>query len=192
MRKPPPYREKTCERCSVTFGRRWSSWVWNRTRFCSIHCAKLGSKRRDPVATFEALYIPEPNSGCWLWTGTLHHDGYGQIRINNIIHRAHRLSFELHKGPIPDGLGVLHHCDNRPCVNPDHLYAGTEADNARDAQSRGRTLRGTKHANSILTEENVREIRTSCCTDAALARKLGVSRPAVRNARIGITWAHVK
>lgn len=81
--------------------------------------------------------------GCWLWTGSTNHNGYGKLWVMNADGtrskvRAHRLSYELHKGPIPKGVLVLHRCDNRTCTNPDHLYLGTHWDNAYDAVKRGR------------------------------------------------------
>lgn len=72
--------------------------------------------------------------GCWLWTGSLDPGGYGRYRSQ----RAHRAAWTLTNGPIPDGLWVLHHCDVRRCINPDHLYLGTRADNVRDAVVRDR------------------------------------------------------
>ncbi|WP_352988121.1 HNH endonuclease signature motif containing protein [Mesorhizobium sp. M1233] len=123
--------------------------------------------------------------------GTLHHDGYGQIRIGGQVHRAHRLSYELHRGPIPDGLGVLHRCDCRPCANPDHLYAGTEAQNVDDAVRRNRIRVGEASHAAKLTNEAVLAIRASDAPHTVLAKQYGCSRVAIRNARIGRTWKHI-
>jgi HNH endonuclease len=88
---------------------------------------------------FESKYIPEPMSGCWLWTGALWTSGYGQMKIpwtrKNI--GAHVASYLLHRGEIPLGLFVCHTCDLRPCVNPDHFFLGTQVDNMRDASRKG-------------------------------------------------------
>lgn len=95
----------------------------------------------------EARSIPEPNSGCWLWLGTLDHSGYGQLRICRADQQAlglkgtqaaHRMSWLSHRGVIPDDLCVLHSCDNPPCVNPEHLWLGTFKDNSRDMVVKGR------------------------------------------------------
>ena len=96
---------------------------------------------------------------CWLWTGNINSDGYGRIGVNykNIL--AHRFSWGLHFGMIPKGMNVLHECDNPPCVNPAHLFLGTQADNMKDMVAKGRS-----HTAFKLTVYDVREIRRRAAT----------------------------
>lgn len=82
--------------------------------------------------------IPVPFSGCWLWLLSLNRDGYGQCAIGTKSINAHRLSWMAFRGPIPPRMMVLHSCDVRSCVNPDHLWLGTNADNMRDCFAKGR------------------------------------------------------
>ena len=84
---------------------------------------------------FNDKYIPEPNSGCWLWTANTNQDGYGFFWLNGRNESAHRVSWLLHRGPIPDGLCALRRCDNPCCVKPGHLFLGTTSDNATDRES---------------------------------------------------------
>jgi len=88
---------------------------------------------------------PEPTSGCWLWTGAPDSSGYGRANVApGKQERSHRAAWTLLRGPIPQGLFVCHRCDNRGCVNPDHLYLGTHQDNVRDAVQRRRFWRGPR------------------------------------------------
>ena len=80
----------------------------------------------------------QKTDGCWNWTGALNTHGYGHMRVNSRQTPMHRLSWEKANGPIPDGLSVLHKCDNRRCVRPDHLFLGTQADNMQDKIAKGR------------------------------------------------------
>lgn len=101
--------------------------------------------RRIPLRErFESKYIPEPNSGCWLWTDSWTPAGYGIISLGGRRGKktgAHRAAYELYVGPIPEGLDILHRCDTPCCVNPDHLYPGTDFQNRKDMVDRGRAVK---------------------------------------------------
>lgn len=107
----------------------------------------------------------ESPNGCWTWQASINSGGYGLfnsgIANGGKIDRAHRVSWTLTNGPIPDGLDVLHRCDNRKCVRPDHLWLGTQRDNTMDCERKGRAIhpRGEEHGRRKLTSEQVLEIR---------------------------------
>lgn len=110
-------------------------------------------------ARFEKYVSPEPNTGCWLWTGTVvKSTGYGQLCRAGKMVSAHRLSWALHRG-YPGKLSVLHKCDVRSCVNPAHLFTGTQRDNMHDMIKKGRAAVGERQGSAKLTEAKVREIR---------------------------------
>ncbi len=134
---------------------------------------------------FHTGYVKEPNTGCWLWTGSLTTVGYGQFFQNGKRTHAHRVSWEQTNGPIPDGLFVLHKCDVRSCVNPKHLFLGTHADNMADAVSKKRMRHGENHPKTTLTDTQVREIRVSTEAGRRLAARLGVSHSTVWGIRSG-------
>lgn len=149
---------------------------------------------------FEARHIPEPNSGCWLWTGFVHPGkghGYGMLKNKRSgvdkNYLAHRLAWTLHKGEIPNGLIVCHRCDNRICVNPDHLFLGTDQDNCDDKISKGRARPPVGEANrhAKLTEDVVRFIRASELPANDIAAQFGITNGAVYHIRNRHTWRHV-
>ena len=112
---------------------------------------------------FDEKYEPVTESGCWIWTACSNGDGYGLIAINSQPSRAHRVSWSLHKGIIPDGVNVLHKCDNPSCVNPDHLFLGTQQDNVTDMIQKNRhNHRGEANGKAKLNDDKVREIRLHC------------------------------
>jgi hypothetical protein len=134
-------------------------------------------------------------SDCWLWVSPRKTPyGYGLLsmgRGKNIV--AHRFSWELHNGPIPDGRWVLHHCDNPPCVNPAHLFLGDNRANYLDSVAKGRDGSGSRQPHARLNAAVVKSIRErySHPTYAQLAAELGVSVRAIRNAVVGDSWKHV-
>lgn len=149
--------------------------------------------------------------GCWEWQGSRLPKGYGRFNIGGEIVGAHRVSWELANGPIPAGLHVLHRCDNPPCVNPAHLWVGTNAENHADKRAKGHsrgavgelngrrtkpwcTARGEGSGASKLTEHDViyiRGLRVIGFTTGELAKMYGVSPETIRGVHNRRTWAHV-
>jgi hypothetical protein len=137
--------------------------------------------------------------GCWRWLASRSPGGYGKFYINKLQFYAHRVSYELAFGPIPPRLLVCHRCDVPYCVNPEHLFLGTQSDNMQDAQRKGRN-RGTFPKGSIppnqkLTPEIVREIRlrhTLGERQVSLARRFRITQANVSLIVLGKTWQHVE
>lgn len=177
---------RICETCGKQYSRPGYQRPhrFARRRYCSKKCE---SGRAVPVEERYWKYvIPEPNSGCWLWIGATTQRGYGHIlrgRQGGYV-LAHRLSYEMHKGPIPEGMMVLHKCDNPFCSNPDHLYIGSAQQNTIDMQTRG--LGGRK-----LTPQDAIEIRSSDARTKDLAAKFGVGELIIQRIRSGKSWRHV-
>jgi hypothetical protein len=127
--------------------------------------------------------------GCWLWLGHRSSGGYG--KLGNKI--ASRISWEITNGAIPEGLDVCHHCDNPPCVNPNHLFLGNASDNIKDAVSKGRiNHRGEKNSNAKITYSLAEEIRNSCLPYRKLAEIYGLSKAAIYYIKNNITWNQPK
>jgi hypothetical protein len=129
---------------------------------------------------FDAKWMPEPNTGCWLWLAAGNDLGYGHIGFRRRVEKAHRASWIIYRGPIPPGLGVLHKCDTPSCVNPDHLFLGTNQDNVDDKVTKGRQ-RGAgweRNGKAKLDPSRVAELRrrhTAGESASALSRVFGVS-----------------
>jgi hypothetical protein len=140
------------------------------------------------------LITYEPNTGCHLWTGWVNKQGYGQVfrRINGKGKTllAHRVAYAEAHGGIPEGAQINHTCDTPLCVNPSHMYAGTQADNIRDMIARGRKVQtsGETHGSTKLDWDKVRSIRKSLDTCTALARQYGVSKNQISCIRSGRYW----
>lgn len=137
--------------------------------------------------------------GCWRWTGAKNERGYGVIgvggrRTGNF--KAHRVSYELHVGPIPDGLCVCHLCNNPECTNPKHLYLATHAENMRDAARDGLMggNEGEKNGTTRLTEEQARRLRQPMVRGelTRLAREYGITIDHASRIRHGRKWRHLE
>ncbi len=132
-------------------------------------------------------------NGCAEWISPRLRQGYGRIKIagKNIL--VHRLSYELSIGPIPEGLCVLHRCDNPPCCNPDHLFLGTNTDNIHDSMNKGRPRgpRGETNRHNKLTPKQVLKIRDDTRGLSEIGREYGISHTAVRLIKKRINWKHL-
>lgn len=144
------------------------------------------------LSRFNDKWLGEPNSGCWLWMAVTR-GKYGLFWRNGVMASAHRASWELHRGPIPDGLDVLHQCDTPACVNPAHLRLGTHADNMRDRDAKGRhvALRGESNGLARLTEADAVAIRADRRTGTQIANDYGVCEGTIKSVRARRTWRHV-
>jgi hypothetical protein len=140
---------------------------------------------KDKFRNYWALAF---HTGCWVWLGRKYPNTYGRIGYMGSEICAHRLSWILHKGPIPYGLWVLHKCDNPQCVNPDHLFLGTHRDNEDDKVRKGRQMHAEGHYAAKLSLEQVDYIRCSLKSGVEMARKFGVSTSLVSMIRSNRIW----
>jgi HNH endonuclease len=148
-------------------------------------------------AALGKFVIPEPNSGCWIWLGAADRDGYGVAWDSALKRdaRAHRLVYEILVGSIPKGKKLLHRCDTPCCVNPDHMFVGTTADNVADCRAKGRHAHGTRHGMNKLSVEQVLAIREMIAnreTQWDIALKFGISPALVSHIKTGRLWKHLE
>lgn len=158
--------------------------------------------KAEPVAArFERYTVKGP--ACWEWSGARDANGYGRLQVGRTSGLAHRVSWELAHGAIPTGQHVLHRCDNRRCVRPDHLFIGVNADNVADRVAKGRSRgpAGTRNAKAKLTEDDVAAIRRDYrpspigrppagtrAMAAILAERYGVTRATIYHIARGWNW----
>jgi HNH endonuclease len=184
--------------------------AWN-TRRRGTHVLEDGMQTDDSTLFrfWSKIDTGTTPDGCWLWTGSTLHTGYGVMRIAGRPSAVHRLAWELAHGPIPAGMFICHHCDVRRCVRPDHLFLGTPADNSADMVLKGRQAtgdrapsrlhresrpRGDSHPSRRLTSEAVIAIRERFAAGTprvALAAEYGVSNVTVGKIVRGEAWRHV-
>lgn len=151
--------------------------------------------REESIALFWKKVDKKESDDCWEWTGWRHPCGHGQLRINKKAIYSHRFSMELYLGlEIPGDKKVCHSCDNPSCVNPAHLFIGTQKDNIQDMLGKGRGLVGSKNGHAKVTEDDVRQIRRlykSGWTNGRLAREYKISTATVHGIVMYKSWKHV-
>jgi hypothetical protein len=181
-----------CKYCAREF------WGWHATqRYCDQKC--FGLDKRLTEADFWALVNTSTHpQGCWVWTGSSFGNGDGMIYGSFASNYAHRYAYACYH-PDEEELGptdfICHTCDNGLCVRKDHLFKGTAYDNTHDALAKGRLSKGSKHPGATTTEEVVREIwadwKAGILSQAAIARKHGVTYSVVMHIRQGKSWKHI-
>lgn len=184
-------------------------WVRGQpVRFCHGHHERARAQSEFLARFWGHVDRRGPND-CWVWTGRRGASGYGVVSVGSHPRRAHRVSYEIAYGPIPDGLYVCHACDNPPCVNPTHLWLGSARDNSHDARDKGRSPfgdrsgahthpesrpRGEAHYAARVTEADVVAIRAAFAAGegrAALSRRYGVTYEAISAIVRRLSWRHV-
>lgn len=157
---------------------------------------------KDPRKVIKNRHKVDPETGCWEWEGYVKKEnGYGELSVNGSNKYAHRVSYVIHNGEIPDGKWVLHKCHNKTCVNPDHLYLGDVRDNVQDSMEEGsfwnggQLKEGEENLSSKLTEDAVREIRelyeNTDMTQRELSKKFETSVGNVNRIVNYVTWTHI-
>lgn len=173
---------KICLHCGNPFKARG-----DYNRYCSIPCANRGLvKIKDPTERFWSHVKKQADEKCWLWTGYRNVQGYGSLFLNHRTVRSHRYSYELTFGKIPEGMDVLHRCDNTSCVNPHHLYVGTDAENALDCVNRNRLP--TKLARIQIDE--IRRLAKHGLTCREIASRFHVSNSLISMILNHRRWKH--
>lgn len=192
--------DKTCATCEIT--KNLDSFYASKTSAGGHlrHCkpcilATQRAKRPNLIFTlrerFEQKIMITP--GCWIWMAGKDADGYGHIWDGQRTAKAHRVSYELYVGAIPDGMQVCHKCDNPTCVNPEHLFVGTNADNMADRERKGRGVRllGECHGASKLTRIAVQAIRQDARKQRDIASQHGVSQHTIWQIKQNKIWKNV-
>lgn len=196
LKTGPKTRPRVCENCSVTFIPKGTTRINpSSRRWCSSACkiAWWNKYKLERVMIRFHSKFSIAHNGCWLWHGSKQR-GYGQIRaFDRTQWRAHRLSWYLHFGVIPDGMFVCHKCDNPSCVNPGHLFIGTCLDNVRDSVLKGRNVMG-EACKRKLKEIDVSFMRKNWprLSYSKLAKRFNVTKRAIACVIKRITWKHVQ
>ena len=189
---------QTCRTCLKRFYLR-PSRIAEGGFFCNRKCRRRISWPALADVFWSHVKKGAPNI-CWNWTGPLTVTGYGEFKYRNLVCKAHRLSYEIHTGPIPKKKNwtescVMHACDNRRCVNPAHLHLGTSRENILDCVAKDRHSRGMRNGLAKLTDNSVRIIRATYAGQEVsmreLGRRFGVSHNVIGRVLRRSGWKHV-
>lgn len=185
-----PYGLCSIEGC--TYPCKWTNRGWCQTHY--HRWRRHGTPYHYVPATVEERFWSkvDKSGDCWLWTAYLDANRYGHFSIKRCRKSAHRVSYAFSVGQIPEGKQVLHHCDNPPCVNPDHLFLGTHDDNMADKKAKGRAPIGSNNGNSSLVESDVVVIRKiKGITRWRMAEIFGVHKSTIDRVLANTIWRHV-
>lgn len=150
-------------------------------------------EREEVRAYLKENSIWVPFCGCWLWLRTIAKEGYG-LSFKFGVETTHRLAYRVFKGEIPERMCVCHRCDTKPCINPDHLWLGTNTDNVRDRDLKNHTARGEKHWKAKLTETDVKEIirlHLEGLSQTTIAKRFTVSKVQIHYIVRGRYWKYL-
>lgn len=200
----------TCTFCGTVYSIKRSQFLRGNARFCSRVCKEANQKRQTILSAEDRFWAnvikSDAPNGCWLWIATAATGKHGTFYVGGGKVQASHFAWESANGrPVPEGLWVLHHCDNPPCVRPDHLYVGTHLDNVRDAVERDRYAignalhhdtrsRGERHGTAKLREVDVLAIRAKRTAGASLsqlAAEFGISKSQVHRITHSESWQHL-
>ena len=159
----PKIIPRVCIQCNKDFLTRKSIINAGYGFFCSLSCSITNRNyklKSSAVDIFWSNIQKSIDTECWIYTKCISTTGYGRIQINRKFVFAHRFSYQLHFGDIPDGMFICHHCDNPPCCNPSHLFLGTSSDNSNDMAAKFRNDKGEEHWNNKLNQTQVLEIKS--------------------------------
>ena len=202
-----PAIECHCLQCGRSFSARPHVVRRGGGKYCSNHCRNQPGPHRPPSLKRHSFDEQvRKTDTCWIWIGPRTTRGYGRFRLYRREIRAHRFAYEQAYGPIPEGLDVLHHCDNPPCVRPDHFFLGSNAENSADCLTKGRQAkgdhipserraRGSRNGNAKLKEAQVIEIRKhhadGKANESQLAKEYSVSQAHISAIVLGKVWKHL-
>lgn len=188
---------RTCRQCQNEFaaGKHWLRK--GQAKYCSPQCYQESTRHLSVEDNFWQ-HVQKTDS-CWIWIGTVTQSGHGVIVSRKLGKRtgAHRISWELHYGSIPEGIVVCHNCpggDNPSCVNPEHLFLGTQSDNMADAKNKKRAPRGSHHHASKFDESQIQliyDLSHAGKSHREIAKELGVTHMTIGRILRGQSWQHV-
>lgn len=192
--------EKQCGYCQILFMCLLYDVNRGKGKFCSNKCNMLNRNKINYLTAEQTFYkntlIPSDKSQCWLYQKSIDHKGYAHLKTRDIVIKAHRFSYKHHIGEIPNGLFVCHKCDVRNCVNPNHLFLGTNQDNMNDMCQKGRKVmpKGIDVYCAKLDENQVKEIKLKIKEGMKLvkiASIYNVSPGVISHIKNGLSWKHI-